>query len=611
MAVMDQATKDRLLGVAQVQQNEEVAQQSPSVGTDVSGTDRQRLIDWASKVDDDSWGAQISDVGVGIAQGGTYNWIDEIAGIFDDDSELDAKQRYELALQRNPYSTLGGEFAGGAATDIGIATAAGASYGNPYTTAAGAVVGTGKALYRGSKILDKISALNRAKGLAQRTATFGAIGTTHGAVAGAGSADQFGQTRAEGALEGGLYGGAIGGAIPVGGSIIRGVGKGVNLAGRKSLQLAVKTPAVSRAIGKNFSDDALTFAKNPQASASSVAEKFTEFVNVVGDKTERAVRQGYDDLRQAGIAVDVGSLRGSFAKMAKRYKELGRNDVAVGIAKGLGKRDTVDFNDALLLRENIRALQRTGGLDYNDFDELYGSLTRAIGKGAEKKGVKGYWEDTQKVFHETRDFSKASLFKQGMSDDGIKEGNISGILNSQSPLSGWKGINREIDNLSKYDKEGASVLKDELQSYGIVQMLQNDGQILRKILARPDGDKILREITKGDAGLMSALKDFSQYATGRRDPEAATVSSLSNRTGRLLGLGLAFDAAGVVMGAALEFGGPVLAKRVMKSSKVRGMLKNLNNARNPSEAARYKKIIASEMLALGVVLPASFVALGE
>ena len=581
--------------------------------------ERDRLIGHFETAQDDSWGAWAGDVGVGITQGGTYNWIDEILGLAGA-SEQDAKNRYQLALDRNPWSTLGGEFAGGAATDIGVGLGVGATVGSVVPgagTLAGGAVGTaagaGKAAVRGARLLDK------ARRLSARTATFAGIGAAHGALAGAGAADQYGQTRGEGALSGAKYGAAFGGAIPVGGAALRTVGKGVKLGGAKVLKLSANSTPVKASLASTYSDDLMTLIKNPGASGASVGANFTDLVRSVDKLAEQSVKQGYDQLRKAGIQVDVGGLRKEFGMMAKRYDELGRPEVGSAIRKSLGTKDNVSFGDALLLRQNLRSLQRSGGLDYDDYGRLYGRLTSQVGAGAARKGVKEYWEDTQKMYNDTKELTKSQLFKKGMSDDGVREGDITSILNSQNPITGLRNQQRLLDDLAKYDKDGANAIKDEIQSFAVGQLMENDGRLLLKIANRPDADEVFKLVAKGDPGIVSALKDLARVSTGKDtspqgvgDDVVRKVTRAGLRGGAISGA-FGFSPLGLIAAAATEIGGPLVVKQALKSPKIRSFIKAVadGKVKSPTEAQRMKTLMISELAALGIILPASPLVLGE
>ena len=555
---------------------------------------------------DDSWSALGSDVLVGISQGSSYNWIDELLENLGDEGV--SKERYELALARNPYSTLGGEFAGGLATDVGVAAGVGATVGSVVPGAGtlaggatGALAGVAKGLYRGGRLLQKVNALNKTRSLAGRTATFSGIGAAHGALAGAGSADQFGQTRAEGALEGAKYGALFGGAIPLGGSAIRGAGKAFG----SGIKIALNSKAAKAAISNNIADDILTLIKNPAASGTSAGANFSDLVENVDKLAEASVKQSYKELNDAGIKVNIGGLRGEFAKVAKRYERLGRPEVASAITRSLGTSDSVSFSDAQLLRQNLRQLQRQGGLDYDDYGVLYTRLSNQIGKGAGEKGVKEYWEDTQKLYHEVKDLTKAKLFKKGVSDEGIREGDITSILNGQNPITGLKNQQRLLDNLAKYDKEGVLAVQDELKSAYVSQLLQNDGRLLLKILQRPDADEALKLATRNDGELVNQLKDLGKFASGRGDQSPSGVGRvLSNQASRLLAGGAltGFNPVAMLGQIALEYGGPTLAKRVMKNPKIKSIIRNAGKAKTESEAARLKTLMLTELASLGIVL---------
>ena len=182
------------LNAKQVSENE--APSKEGVSSELAAKLQQREKNLA----DDSFGATAKDSLVGAIQGLGYDWTDDILESLGDSSLSEA---YELALQRSPYATIGSNVAGSIGTDVALYSAAGSvvpGVGTAGGAVLGGITGAGKAATKARSLLSKLNQMHKQKNLIKRSAGFAGIGGVHGAVAGAGMAEDYGQTRGEVAL---------------------------------------------------------------------------------------------------------------------------------------------------------------------------------------------------------------------------------------------------------------------------------------------------------------------------------------------------------------------------------------------------------------------------
>lgn len=556
-----------------------------------------------SQVQDDSWGANLKDFGVGIAQGTSYNWIDELLGGYGEDA-------YDIALQRNPGWTLGGEFLGGAATDIGLATAAGSTIAPGVGTVGGAAVGVGKAGLRFGRLANKFRNIHKNQNLAKRIGTYGGIGATHGAIAGAGSANQYGEGRLEGALEGAKYGAVLGGGIPVLGAGFRGASK----AGKYALKKTLGGQPFRNAAGKSVADDIFNLYKNPQVTGVTVGNNFNDLVQKVGKAGAGKVNSATAQLDSQGIKVNIGGIRKQFGGIATKYDKLGRPDVGNAIRRSIGDRQNVNLSDARILQDNVDNLNKSGRLSDNDYNTLTQTIRREIDKGLDKqKGAKDFYHRYLGEAEELKKITQDNLFIRGLKDEGVTEGDISSILNSDNPLAGFNNYNKLFDRISKQtdkqlrgivDPEELLQLQEDFRSLAINKLLSDNGKLLSRIANRTDRKEILEAITGGDKKVMGLLDEIISLRTKESTDTTADVirTTLGGITG---GSGIGFIAGGpggALAGAILSQIPKLMTSVALKNSKVRSGIRKLLNSKSPTEAERYNQIVRSELLSAGIVL---------
>ena len=587
--------------------------QLPQKQSNVDEETRQRRMGIIEQVNDDNWVNTGIDAIVGFAQGRSYDWLDDILQAVGVDELSDA---YSIGLQRSPYVTLGSNIAGGIVTDVSLYSRLGAAAG-PKGAAVGAVGGAVKGGLRAKKLISTLNNIHKQKNIAKRAAGYSGIGAAHGVVQGAGSADEWGQTRLEGALEGGAYGAGFGALLPFAGAALRHTARAPKAAGSYILN----SGPVKAALSKNLIDDTMNIVKNPGATSSGVSTNITELVRRFHEATEKVIQKDYDTLNKAGITVDVSTLRPTVSKLIQKYQGLGRGDVARKLSNVLGKNDVIGFEDAKYIRSKNLWSQLGQDLQKKDLDELYQGLTRQIERGAADKNLDSLWRRVEKDYKEFTSDTKAGLFAAAMRNDGLRSDAIGSALNSTHVISNFKMYDDLLSKLSSKGEEvAARQIRDDIESFAVTELLKNDGKKLQQLANKVNADEALDVIIK-DKEMRKMVKEYLPYAgsyqpatTGQRLGQATLrgLSSVSTpqlqgrvvRGGLYAGSAIATGAAlgplGTTIGFAISVFGPEIIGAMVKSKKVQGYMKKLQKAKGPTEEQRLKQQIRAEVLALGI-----------
>ncbi len=567
---------------------------------DISPSEVERLKGVAAQIKDDSWGARLKDVVVGLGQGFSYDWLDDAFSAMGIENVSDA---YSIAQQRNPYSTLGANVVGGIAVDAGIYAGLGSVLPGAGTAVGGVAGLTKGVLSSGSKLSRGYKQIQAMKNLSARTGKLAGIGALHGAAAGAGYAEDAGQTRLQGAKEGALYGGAFGAAIPIGGAALRG---GVRL-GRAGARSIANTSIFNNALVNNQVDTLLTFQKNPQATSSNVVASVSDVLNRTSEIAQASVDSLYKGIRSRNPVVDVGPAQGAAAKLSQKYQNLGRDDVVQQLKTVFGRQAVSSFDDALYLRKQLFKMR--GQLQPKDFDELYTEITRQIERGTKASGIGSDWLKAENAFKDYRSTFETGYFAKAMKDGGLASDDIDKSLRSGAIQDKFTQYQRVLNQMSAQGlKNEANAIRDDIQSIAI-QKLATDERFLNKMLNNPDTMSAITFDNKPLLKLFQELKTTRDAATSDRGFFKKTggfikdvVGDRNSTRGLATRGALAYASSGTSILTELVFVvGEQAVGRALQNPRIVDILRRLQKASDPTEAMRLKQRMRSEAVAAGLL----------